>query len=124
MIELNDFSRAFTHDALDIRGRQVVDCDGHEIGRVNTMFVDEFQRKVRFIGLEGAEGTGRVLIPVDAITQLDANRIVIEQTRGRVLDSPEYRPVPAEDYWVRLYGHYGYAPHWAADNIFPGYPAG
>ena len=128
MIELNDFSREFTNDALDITGRQVVDCDGHEVGCVDSMFVDAFQRKVRFVGLKVADGTYRALIPVDAITQLDANRIVIEQTRGRVLDSPEYGPeaasAPREEYWVRLCEHYGYRPHWAADNIFPGYPDG
>lgn len=51
MIELKDFSREFTNDALDIRGRGVVDCAGALIGRVNSGYVDAFQRKVRFIGV-------------------------------------------------------------------------
>lgn len=45
MIELKDFSREFTNDALDIRGRGVVDCAGALIGRVNSGYVDAFQRK-------------------------------------------------------------------------------
>lgn len=128
MIELNDFSKEFTNDALDIRDRQVLDRDAQLIGRVNSMFVDDFQRKLRFVGVE-VEGVkeSRVLIPVDAIIHVDKDRIQIEQPRSRVLDSPppdQGSSAPPEEYWVRLYDHYGYSPHWMAGNIFPGYRSG
>jgi PRC-barrel domain len=127
MIQLHDFSREFTNDALDIRDRQVVDRDQQVIGRVDSMFVDDFQRKVRFLGVE-LEGVAdsHVMIPVDAIVQVDKNRLRIEQPRHRVLDSPppdQESPTLSEEYWVRLYDHYGYSPHWTAGNTFPGYPS-
>jgi PRC-barrel domain len=127
MIQLNDFSREFTNDALDIRDRQVVDRDQQVIGRVDSMFVDDFQRKVRFLGVElEGDADSRVMIPVDAILQVDKNRLLIDQPRRRVLDSPspdQETATPSEEYWVRVYDHYGYSPHWTAGNVFPGYPS-
>lgn len=76
-------------------------------------------------GVQGSEARS-ALIPVDAITQLDQARILIEQTRGRVLDSPApdlENPAPSEEYWLRLYDHYGYSLHWAEGTVFPGYPS-
>lgn len=127
MLRLNDFSKEFTNDATDIRGRNVIDRDGQDIGQISAMFVDAFQRKIRFIGVNAEESPVRVwLIPVDAVTQVEKARITIALPRQQVLDSPEFdldARVPSEEDWIRLYDHYGYVPHWLDANIFPGYPS-
>ncbi len=114
----------------DIRGRRVVDRDGQEIGTVEDLMIDSQEHKVRFlqIGAGGVLGIGekRFLIPIDALTEVDDERVVIDQSGERISGAPEYQPdlVPAVDYLTDVYGWYGYTPYWGMDNIYPGHPLG
>jgi sporulation protein YlmC with PRC-barrel domain len=77
----------------DIRGRKVVDRVGQEVGRVDDVFVDPTQRRARFLSLKSGDFLGlggkQFLIPVDAIESLDADQVVINETRDRILGGPQ-----------------------------------
>ncbi len=112
----------------DIRGRKVMDRDGEEMGEVKDLLVDEQERKVRFFEMQsgGVLGVGgqRTVIPVDAIVNIDADAVYIDQTRERIVSAPAYNPELVDDaYWTDVYGFYGYPPYWTAGYIYPPFPA-
>ncbi|SEF16941.1 PRC-barrel domain-containing protein [Jiangella alba] len=126
LVHLTDSGLAVTADD-DVRGREVVDRNGDEVGTVDDLVVDPEEKKVRFlqVGSGGFLGLGerKQLIPVDAIVRID-EKVHIAQDRGHVAGAPAYDPdlVPAGEYYEELYGYYGYPPFWAAGYAYPPYP--
>lgn len=113
--------------AEDIRGHNVYDREGEEIGHVDDLLVDDREGKVRFLQIAagGFLGLGerKFMVPVDAVTRVQDGEVRIDQTRERVVGTPEYDPeVVEERYWDDLYGYYGYTPFWAPGYTYPGYP--
>ncbi len=112
----------------DIRGRTVVDRAGAEIGHVDGLLLDQQESKVRFLEVAagGFLGLGerRFLIPVDAVTRIDADQVHVDQTRERITGAPAYDPdlADADDYWNDVYGYYGYPPYWGEGYAYPAYP--
>ncbi|PZF85409.1 PRC-barrel domain-containing protein [Jiangella anatolica] len=112
----------------DVRGFEVVDVNGDEVGTVDDLVIDPEEKKVRFlqVGSGGFLGLGerKQLIPVDAISRIDDAKVHIAQERGHVAGAPTYDPdlVPAREYYEELYGYYGYAPFWASGYVYPPYP--
>jgi sporulation protein YlmC with PRC-barrel domain len=80
----------------DILGRKVVDLNGEEVGRVDDVFVDFDQRFARFVALKSGDVLGlggkQFLVPVDAIQSVDTDRIVINESKERILAGPEFDP--------------------------------
>lgn len=116
--------------AEDIRGQKVLDRAGDAIGQVEDLLIDEKEHKVRFL-MVGAGGFGpkkigkkKFLIPVDAITKIDADVVHVDQSGDKIAESPEYDPEvePVPVYWERVYGWYGYYPYWGPYYRYPGYP--
>ncbi|SDT60732.1 PRC-barrel domain-containing protein [Jiangella sp. DSM 45060] len=126
LVHLTDSGLAVTADD-DVRGREVVDRNGDEVGTVDDLVIDPEEKKVRFlqVGSGGFLGLGerKQLIPVDAIVRID-EKVHIAQDRGHVAGAPAYDPdlVPAREYYEELYGYYGYPPFWAAGYAYPPYP--
>jgi sporulation protein YlmC with PRC-barrel domain len=85
-IELADSSE-------DIRGLKIVDRDGQEVGKVDDVFVDPNERRARFLVVKSGDilglGGKKFLIPVDAIQSHDADQVVINETRDRILGGPQ-----------------------------------
>lgn len=116
----------------DVRGRTVLDAANEEIGHVDALMIDDQEYKVRFLQVAagGFLGLGerKFLIPVDAITRIDADHVHVNQTRERVADAPGYDPNLATEptyeptYYEDLYGYYGYAPYWGPGYVYPAYP--
>jgi sporulation protein YlmC with PRC-barrel domain len=128
LVKLGETDLTVADPAEDIRGRTVVDRDGAEIGEVQSLLIDEQEKKVRMLevqsgGLLGLGGETR-LVPVDAITRIDEDTVQIDQTREHVHASPPYDPELAveESYYGDLYGYYGYAPFWTPGYTYPAYP--
>ncbi|MFV9455351.1 PRC-barrel domain-containing protein [Rhodococcus sp. NM-2] len=125
LIDLDDTDLAFTDQLEDLRGRKVYDRDGDEIGQVDGLIVDERENTVRFlrIGSGGFLGLGKTarLIPVEAITGRDADKVHIDRTKETVAGSSPYDPelVETPEYYGGLYGYYGYLPFWGARYISP-----
>lgn len=126
LVHLADSGLAVTADD-DVRGREVVDREGEEVGTVDDLVIDPSEEKVRFlqVGSGGFLGLGesKQLIPVDAVVKID-EKVHIAHDRGHVAGAPAYDPdlVPAREYYEQLYGYYGYPPFWAAGYAYPPYP--
>jgi sporulation protein YlmC with PRC-barrel domain len=103
----------------DVRGLDVYDRDGKEIGSVEDLYIDTEERKIRFLGV-GAGGFLRIgekhfMIPVEAVTDVGEYGVTIEHGREKVTESPPFDidvVPPTTDYQRDIYDYYGYAPAW------------
>ncbi len=122
---LGDRGQTVDGSANDVRGRQVKDKNGEGIGRIADLLVDDQENKVRFLLVKhgGFLGFGETesLIPVDAVTKITEDDVVVDQSRERVAAAPGYTPDLVEDraYHSSIYSHYGYAPYWTGGYMYP-----
>ena len=128
LVKLDDTGETIAAESQDIRGRKVVDKNGQELGKIDALFVDDTQRKVRFMRVEsgGFLGLGerKSLIPIDAITSVTAHEIQIGHTADTVASAPTYDPTLVEEKsrYNDTYRHYGYIPFWGSGYVNPVYP--
>jgi hypothetical protein len=120
---LRDTDRTVSSSDQDIRGRMAKDKDGHDLGTIEGLLVDEVERKIRFmeVGSGGFLGLGesKSLIPVEAITRVTPDAVYIGHTREHVAGAPRYDPKLVEielNYFFNLYPYYGYPPSF---GLFP-----
>ncbi len=122
---LGDRGKTVDGAANDVRGREVKDKDGDGIGTVADLLVDDREKKVRFLLVEhgGFLGFGEktTLIPVDAITKITEDEVVIDPSRERVASAPGYDPDLVDDrpHHASIYSHYGYTPYWGPGYTYP-----
>lgn len=128
LVKLSETDETVAAGDDDIRGRDVKDKDGEDIGKVSDLLIDERERKVRFIEVAsgGFLGIGQdtSFIPVDAITSVTDDDVRIDQTKQFVSGAPAYDPdvVRERNYYGGVLGYYGYGPFWAADYRYPDFP--
>ena len=128
--KLHDIGETVEHADEDVRGRKVLDTAGQDVGTVDGLMVDDDQNKVRFLRVEcgGFLGIGatHVMIPVDAITSITDDAVIIDREGKHLHGAPRYDPAlvneRAEQYWGDVYGYYGYAPYWGTGYTYPPYP--
>ncbi len=124
---LREAGETIADEEQDVRGRDVIAKDGEKVGKVDALFVDNDEEKVRFLRIEagGFLGIGerKWLIPVDAITRVDKDEVHVDQSHDRIVSSPVYDPTvmatPSNDYYGGLYGYYGMAPFWGGGYMYP-----
>ncbi len=127
LVRLEDTELTLANLADDVRGYAVVDRDGQEVGEVNSLIVDQEERRGRLleVGSGGFLGMGeqKVLIPVDAVTRVD-DAVHIDKNRQHVATGPAYDPelTISRDDVADLYGYYGHAPFWGPGYIPTGFP--
>lgn len=101
------------------------DKDGEGIGKVADLLVDDRENEFRFLLVEhgGFLGLGQTksLIPVDAITKVTEDSVLINQSRDHVTGAPGYDPDLIDDrpYHSSIYGYYCYAPYWGQGYSYP-----
>ncbi len=82
--------------AHKLTGTTVYDSEGEELGRVEDLYVDEQERKVRFldVGAGGFLGLGErhFLIPIGAVSEIREGQIALNQSRDKVVNSPQFDP--------------------------------
>lgn len=127
LIRLGDTNMTVLDPGLDIRGRRVVDNNGHEIGTVDDLMIDDSEKRVRFMRVTdgGFLGLGgqKFLIPVDAVTRVEKDVVRIDRSREHVAAGPAYDPELMDaNYLERVYGYYGVMPFWGVGYIYPSYP--
>jgi len=127
LVRLSDTNLTLADHAEDITGLKVVDITGEELGTVNDLFIDEQERKVRFLEVSSGGflglGATKFLLPVEAITRISVDMVHINQSRERVAGAPQYDPTLVEERYVSdVYSHYGYPPYWGPDYHYPPYP--
>jgi CBS domain-containing protein/sporulation protein YlmC with PRC-barrel domain len=127
LVRLSDTNLTLAEQAEDIRALKVLDLAGEEVGTVNDLFIDEQERKVRFLEVSSGGflglGATKFLLPVDAISRITPDVVHINQSRERVAGAPRYDPTLVEErYASDVYSHYGYPPYWGVDYTYPPYP--
>lgn len=127
LTRMSDTNIKFVDSAQDIRGRKVLDRNHDEIGKVDDLFIDQGEERVRFLEISsgGFLGLGetKFLIPVDAITRINDDEVVIDQTRQHLARAPRYQPELVDaKYLSETYDYYGYSPYWGAGYSYPPYP--
>ena len=117
LVRLRETDQTVSSSDEDIRGRMAKDKDGHDLGTIEGLLIDEAERKVRFmeVGSGGFLGLGesKSLIPVEAITRMTPDAVYIGHTLEHVAGAPRYDPelVHSElEYFFNLFPYYGYAP--------------
>ncbi|NEN05833.1 PRC-barrel domain containing protein [Diaminobutyricibacter tongyongensis] len=110
----------------DIRGRKVVSSAGDELGTVHDLLVDQTTNRVRALVVNHGHLFSKTTsaIPVEAVTKITADEVVIDQNKDKVGDAPAYDPtlIYDEDYFVDVYDYYGYTPFWYDEYVYPTYP--
>ncbi len=136
LVRLRDIDETVADVQSDIRGRHVLDKDGHTIGKVDELLLDDKEHKVRsfelssggFLGL----GAAKSFIPIDAITSITDGDVHIDRTAENVEGAPDYDPALVNEprFLESTYGYYGYTPYWGLGYAYPfwgmgsGYPIG
>ena len=116
LVRLSDTGLVLEDLTQDVRGLDVYDNDGDRIGKVEDLYADTEERKVRFldVGAGGFMGLGvkHFLVPVEAVSEVREDRVVVAQKRQKVAESPlfEANVVPQPPYQDELYKYYGYPP--------------
>ena len=127
LLRLSDSMLTLERPADDLRDRKVFDSDNEQIGKVEDLFIDEGEKKVRFLlvrdgGFLGI-GAERALIPVDAVANIDEKGVHISHGRQHIAGAPLYDPnLITNNYYEDIYGYYGYGPYWSAGYMYPTYP--
>lgn len=128
LLKLSEIDEVVGSADEDIRGRDVRDRDGDDLGTVKDLLIDGRENKVRFIEVAsgGFLGIGQdtTFIPVDAITAITDDEVRIDQTRERVAGAPVYDPdlVVQPDNYSSLLDYYGVMPFWGGGYAYPAYP--
>jgi hypothetical protein len=118
LLTLGDTDRPMHDPPGDIRGRWVIDPNGDEIGHIDALLVDDQAREVRFLRIASSGsptgGLRKILLPVEAVTDVDDEQVQIDQTGELVAGSPHYDPQGSydHDYYQALYRYYGFTPYW------------
>ncbi|REJ06315.1 PRC-barrel domain containing protein [Microbacterium bovistercoris] len=128
LFKLSETDETVRQPDEDIRGRDVRDRDGEDLGTVKDLLIDADEDRVRFLEVAsgGFLGIGKdtTLIPVDAITSITADEVRIDQTREHVAGAPAYDPelVRRQEDYGSILEYYGYMPFWGGGYVYPGYP--
>lgn len=115
LVRLSDTEFILEDQTQDIRGLDVYDTGGEEIGTVEHLYVDEEEREVRFLDVAAGGfldlGDKNFLIPVEAVREINRDGVVVDQSRDKVAGSPPFDTsvVPQPPYQRDIYDYYGYA---------------
>ena len=111
----------------DTRGQVVVDESGSQVGLVDALFIDDAQRRIRFLRVSAdgpANSDGRkFIVPVDAVRRIRGGTIHLDRERSALAAAPNDDSVFSAPHDVaRLYQHYGFDPFWQPTYAYPPYP--
>jgi sporulation protein YlmC with PRC-barrel domain len=118
LIKLSDSENLRLREPLkNIRGLDVYDSNGEEIGSVEDLFVDQEAQFPRFLGVGagGFLGIGKkhFLVPFEEVSRHvgEEERVIVRQDRDKVLGSPDFDPdeMPEVDLQRAVYAYYGYS---------------
>ncbi len=114
LVKLSDSELVLEDPDQDIRGLDVYDSSGEQIGSVADLYVEEEQHRIRFLDVQagGFLGLGEknFLIPVEAVLTVDGEKVTVDHSRQKVVDSPPFDAsvVPQASYQRDIYDYYGY----------------
>ena len=104
----------------DLRGRQVFDDSGEEIGTVRDLFLDEEGQEVRYLDVRagGFLGLGdrMLVIPPHVVDGISEERVTLNESRQRVVESPEFAP----GHILESHDRQAISRHFGGPPLFPG----
>ncbi len=104
----------------DLRGRKVFDDSGEEIGTVQDLFLDEEGQQVRYLDVRagGVLGLGdrMLVIPPHVVDGISEDRVTLNESRQRVVDSPEFAP----GHVLETHDRRAISRHFGGPPLFPG----
>ena len=96
LVGLDNSDFVLENPEQDIRGNEVYDPKGQRIGGVDDLYIDEEEREVRFLGVSDGGFLGilgmrqkRLLIPVEAVTEVVRGMVIVEPGRTEKVDGPD-----------------------------------
>ena len=109
LVKLEDFDGEVEEQWQDAEGSKVFGSNDEEIGTVETVYIWEEPGTAHLISVSGEDRS--FLIPVHAVTNADEEGVKIEQSKQRVMDSPEFDSgdVPDDEARKGAFQHYGYS---------------
>jgi hypothetical protein len=115
LIKLSDPELALEDREQNIRGLDVHDSSGEQIGSVADLYVGEEHYRVRFLDVRA--GGFHFLIPVEAVDEV---KVTVDQSRQKVVDWPPFDTsvTPHASYQRDIYNYYG--PGRPAPGAWPG----
>lgn len=130
-VKLGDSDFMLENSEQDIRGKDVYDVDGEQIGRVDDLYIDGQKRKVCFleVGLGGFLGMGEkhFLVPVEAVTEVGEARVTIEPGKEKVVGYPVFDAnvvPPTTDHRRDVHDYYGDTDPYRIGTPRDQYPGG
>ncbi|HZY66404.1 MAG TPA: PRC-barrel domain-containing protein [Rubrobacteraceae bacterium] len=109
LVKLEDFDGEVEEHWQEAEGSKVLDSNGEEVGTVEEIYVWEEPGTVHLIEVSGEERS--FLIPVHAVTNADEEGVKVEQSKQRIMESPEFDSgdaVPDDEARKGVFQHYGY----------------
>jgi sporulation protein YlmC with PRC-barrel domain len=111
----SDLTPAFVQE--DVLGRKVIDISGQYVGIVCDLMIDDNERRVRLLEIEGNGSEpwtqARHLVPVEAVVGVKDDMIRLDREQDEL---PSYAQEDADeiahDYLERIFTDYGYIPYW------------
>ncbi len=104
----------------DLRGRQVFDDSGEEIGTVRDLFLDEEGQQVRYLDVRagGFLGLGdrMLVIPPHVVDGISEERVTLNEGRQRVIEEPEFAP----GHVLETQDRQAISRHFGGPPLFPG----
>ncbi len=93
LVKLGDSGLNLEAPEQDLRGCEVFDNGGENLGTIEDLYVDERARAVRFLEVRASDemdvGNRCFLIPLEAVSETDGDRVTLTLDRERVAGSPE-----------------------------------
>lgn len=121
---LSDTDLEIAEPRQDIRNREVQDASGKKIGKVDDLFIDPIERRVRFLEVASGGflgiGESKHLIPVESVRSVTKDAVHIGYGGEHVAGAPRYDPTLLDSDLVnRTYSYYGYSPYWTPGYTYP-----
>jgi sporulation protein YlmC with PRC-barrel domain len=115
LVKMSDSDLRLEEPWQDIRGLEVYDANGEQIGSVEDLYVDRDSSLPRFLEVSagGFLGIGKkhFLIPIEEVSRdIDADRVTVNQPRDKVVESPDFDPddVSNPDVQRAIRAYYGH----------------
>lgn len=127
LVRLSEARELERTNAVDYRGKDVVDKHGRDIGEVKDVFVDQRERRTRFLEVAsgGFLGIGRktFLVPVDAVSNINEDKVTIKQEQSLLTKAPDFDPSTLDDRFIdETFSFYGATPYWREGYQYPTFP--
>jgi len=96
LLRLSESDLDLQSDDEDLRNWGVIDSDGRDIGKVCDLLLDRGQMHIRFVEVTAwelpEEKMQKILVPIDAVTNITNDCITINQPWESLMNAPRYEP--------------------------------